>query len=54
MTNVIQKLKFDMGRVENIVGKGENVVTSIFFFSHYVFKRPLTEGRLKLGLCANG
>ena len=39
--NVYQKLKFALGRVETIVGKGENAGTSIFSFSHNVFKRPL-------------
>ena len=46
--NVIEKLKFILGRVENITGKGENagdwlketmLVTSIFFFSQNVFKK---------------
>ena len=45
--NMYQNFKFDLGRVENIVGKGENagnwekkktLVTSIFSFSHNVFK----------------
>ena len=29
------------------------LVTSIFFFYHNVFKRPLLQGRSKLGLCSN-
>ena len=37
--NVTEKLKFVLGRVENIV-----LVTSIFFFSHNVFKRLLIQG----------
>ena len=39
--------------VENIVGKGENAwnVTSIFSFSHIVFKRPVSESSPNLGLC---
>ena len=46
-------------RVENIVGKGENagikvLVTSIFSFSHNVFKRPLSQTHQKASLCGNG
>ena len=36
---VTDKMKFVLGRIENIVGQGENAVTSIFPFFHYVFKR---------------
>ena len=32
--------------------KEELLVTSIFSFSLYVFKRLLSQGRLKLGLCS--
>ena len=39
--NVTEKLKVVLRRVENIVGKGENAVTSIFSFFHNVFKRLL-------------
>ena len=36
--NVIEKLKLVLGRVDNC-GKNEKMlVTSIFFFSHHVFK----------------
>ena len=35
--NVNEKLKFGLGRVENIVGKGEMLITSIFSFSHNIF-----------------
>ena len=49
--NMNKKLKFGLGRVENIVGKGENAGTSIFSFSHNVFKSPLFRGCLKQGLC---
>ena len=43
--NVTQKLKFDFGRVENIVRKSSKMlVTSIFSFSHNVFKRLLFQG----------
>ena len=43
--NMTQKLKYVLERLENIVGKGENAVTSIFFFSHNVFKRLLFQGQ---------
>ena len=54
---VTQKLKFVLGRVENIVEKGENVVTSIFSFFRNVFKVFLSQshenielyGRVKSG-----
>ena len=36
--NVSQKLKFLFGRVENIVGNGENAVYQHFLFFHNVFK----------------
>ena len=39
-----EKLKFLFRRVENIIGKGENTVTSIVFFSHNVFKSLLIQG----------
>ena len=48
----------DYDRIENIVGKGENagyqhflLVTSIFSFSHNVFKMFLSQGCEKSGLC---
>ena len=40
--NVNQKLKFVLGRVENIVGKGEN--TAFSPFPHIVFQRFLFQG----------
>ena len=50
--NVIKKLKSDIRWVANSVGKGQNAqVSSIFFFSHNVFKRLLSLGHYKLGLC---
>ena len=36
---VIQMAKFVLDKIENIVRKEEMLVTSIFFFSHNVFKR---------------
>ena len=42
-------------KAENIVGKGENAgYTSIFFFSHNVFKWHLSQGRQKSGLYGKG
>ena len=41
---------YDSDRVENIVGIGENAVTSIFSFSHNVFKELLSRGSLKVGI----
>ena len=49
--NITKKLKFILWKAENIVGKGENAVTSIFSFSQNVFKRPLLEV-VKYGLCS--
>ena len=34
-----------LDRVENTVGKGENLVTNIFSFSHSIFKNLLVKGR---------
>ena len=39
--NMAEKLNFVLERAENIAGKGENAVTSIFSFSHNVFKSLL-------------
>ena len=41
---------FVFDRVENIVGKGENVVASIFLFPT-CFQKTSFSGSLKLGLC---
>ena len=49
--NMAAKLEFPFGRVENILGKGENAGTCIFSFSQNIFKSLLPEGCLKLGLC---
>ena len=45
---VTQKLKFVLGRVENIVGKGENAGYQHFLLSHYVFQRLLCWGSSRL------
>ena len=37
-------------REENIFGKEENAVTSIFSFSQNVFKKPSFSGSLKVGI----
>ena len=43
--NVTEKWKFVLGRVENIVEKGENAGCQHYFsFSHNVFKRLLKLG----------
>ena len=39
--NVSKKLKFLLGWVENIFGKGESAGSSIFSFSYHVFKKNL-------------
>ena len=48
-----EKLKLGLGRVEKILGKGENASysTSIFSFFHNVFKSSLFQGCKKSGLC---
>ena len=43
-----QMTKFVLDWVENIVGKGENAVTSIFSFSQNVFKSCPSQGCLKV------
>ena len=40
--------------VENTVGKGEIARYEQFFFTHSVFKRPVSHGRQKVSLCGNG
>ena len=42
--NVTEKPKFVLERVENIMGKEENMVTSNLTFSHIFFKSPLPQG----------
>ena len=43
--NVTEKQKFVLVRAEKIIGKEKMLVVSIFSFSHYVFKGPLSQGR---------
>ena len=51
MLNVTEILKFDLERVENIVGKEKMLVASIFSFPHNVFKWHLFQGRKMSGFC---
>ena len=43
--NVTQNLKFGWGRIENIVGKGENVGYQHFPLLQQGFQRVLIHGR---------
>ena len=44
--NVTEKLKFVLGKMENIVGKGENAGNQHFLlFPHNGFETPLFQGR---------
>ena len=49
--NVTQKLKFVLGRVENIVAKGENSGYQHFLFFPQCFQKTFYTGSLKSGLC---
>ena len=42
-------MKFDLGRVENIVGKGENAGYQHFLVFPQCFKRPFFPMSLKVG-----
>ena len=46
---ITQKLKFVLGRVEKLWEKEKMLVTSIFSFSHNVFKSLLLQGCENLG-----
>ena len=48
--NMNQKLKFDMGRVENIVGKGENAGYQHFLLFPQYFRKASFSGSLKVGI----
>ena len=48
--NVNQKLKFDLGRVENIVGKGENAGYQHFLLFQQCFQKVPLSGSLKVGI----
>ena len=43
--NATENLKFVLGRVENIVGKGENAGYQHFLLFRQVFRRLLSQGR---------
>ena len=43
--NIAEMIISLLGRIENIVGKGENVIASIFSFSNNVSERHLPQGR---------
>ena len=48
--NVYQKLKFALGRVENIVGKGENAGYQHFLLFPQCFQKASFLGSLKVGI----
>ena len=45
-----QKLKFTLGRVEKIVGKGENAVYQHFLLFLSCFQKVTLSGSLKVGI----
>ena len=49
-SNVTQNLKFVLGRVENIVGKGENAGYQHFLLILQCFQKPSFSGSLKFGI----
>ena len=53
-SNVTQNIKVVFFSIENIMGKEEMLVTSIFFFSNNVFQRPFPPVCQKTSLCGNG
>ena len=48
--NVNQKLKFVLGRIENIVGKGENAGYQHFLHFPQCFQKASHPGSLKVGI----
>ena len=48
--NVTEKLKFDVGWVENIVGKGENAGYQHFLLFLQCFQKASLPGSLKVGI----
>ena len=48
--NVTQNLKFVLGRVDNIVGKGENGGYQHFLLFPQCFQKPFSSGSLKVGI----
>ena len=49
--NVTEKLKIVLGRVENIVGKGENAGYQHFLLFLQFVQKAFSKGRLRSGLC---
>ena len=47
--NVTEKLNFDLGRIENIVGKGENAGYQHFLPFPKSFQNAYSVGSLKVG-----
>ena len=50
MTNLAEKFKFVLGRVEDIVGKGENADYQHFLLFPYCFQKALLSALLKVGI----
>ena len=48
--NVTEKMKFVLGRVENIVGKGENAGNQHFLLFPQCFQKASYTGSLKVGI----
>ena len=48
--NVSEKLKYPYGRVENIVGKGENAGYQHFLLFPQCFQKATFSGSLKVGI----
>ena len=48
--NVNQKLKFDLGRIENIVGKGENAGYQHFLLFQQSFQKAFFSESLNVGI----
>ena len=48
--NVTEKLKFVLGRVENMVGKGENAGYQHFLLFPQCFQKDSYTGLLKVGI----
>ena len=49
--NVVQKLKFAMGRAEKVVGKEENAGYQHFLLFPQCFQKATFSGSLKVGIC---
>ena len=49
--NINKKLKFDLERIENILGKGENAGYQHFLLFPQCFQKFSFSGLLKSGLC---